>query len=211
MTEQEIIKDIKENRIGKYSDEHLNALIRNAKYICDNVKFDTPLSTDITTFGISKENLAFDSSWRRAKNLQESIDIALNKRDRWTNPNNDKLYTVLFSMRQALHNSLAWLTTDSKYKEAYKWLDEKEAFYQQTLKERNDRVLDPFKKAQWEIELKKREEAGIPFFEQQTCKWIYLNYKVGEDGHYYRITKDGEVKKDELTLADVLARSAKLK
>ena len=211
MTEQEIVKDIKENKIGKYSEENLLSLVKNANELCDMVKFDTPLSLEVAKYKEPNNNIAFDSSWRRAKNLQESIDIALDKRKQWEKPNNDNLYTVLFSMRQALHNSLAWLTTNSKYKDAYKWLDEKESFYQIDLKKRNQRALDPFKKAQWDIEIKNKEKGGIPSFERQSCTWVYLDYMVGADGHYYNINKDGEVTKSDLTLSKVLSRSSKMK
>ena len=212
MTEQEIIKDIKENKIGKYQEKELMLLVKKVNEVCDKVKFDTPLSPAIASFGRPyTSDIAFDSSWRSVKNLQESIDIALDKRAQWENPNNDDLYSVLSSMRMALHNSLAWLTSDSKYRKAYRWLDEEESFYKLDLAERNKRALDPFKKGQWELEIKNREKGGIPCFESQSCTWSYLNYMVGKDGYYYNIDKEGNVKKSDLTLAEVLSRNSSTK
>lgn len=211
MTEQEIIKDIRENKIGKYKENDLLNLVKEAKSICDKVKFDTPLSNEVANYNQYSSIIAFDNSWITARNLQESIDIALDSRKQWQNPNNEDLYTGLSSMRMALHNSLAWLTSNSQYKEAYKWLDEKEDFYQKTLKERNERAVDPFKKAQWELERKKKEDTGIPYFEPQSCTWVYLDYTIGKDDHYYNINKDGSIKKSELTRTEVLARTSKTK
>lgn len=211
MTEQEIIKDIRENKIGKYKENDLLSLLKEAKSICDKVKFDTPLSNEVANYNQYGSSIAFDNSWKTAKNLQESIDIALDSRKNWENPGNADLYTVLSSMEKALHSGLDWLITDSKYKEAYQWLDEKEAFYQKQLMERNERASDPFKKAQWELERKKKEDTGIPHFEPQSCTWVYLDYTIGKDDHYYNINKDGSIKKSELTRTEVLARTSKTK
>ena len=211
-TEKKIIKDIKENKIGKYQEKDLFELIKKANLICDKVKFDTPLSPEIENYGLLyTTGIAFDATWRVVRNLQESIDIALDKRQQWENPDDEKIYIVLSSMRQALHKSLAWLTSSSKYKDAYRWLDEKESFYQQELAERNERAVDPFKKAQWNLELKNKEKGGIPKFESQMCTWTYQNSYVGKDGYFYNIDKDGNVKKSDLTLAEVLARNNKNK
>ena len=205
MTEQEIIQDIKENKIGKYSEKNLQELVKKVQSICDKILVDEPLSPEIAS-GLG--NLAFDGTWRMVHNLQDSIDIALDSKKNWENPNNEDLYTVLSSMRLALHNSLAWLTSYSKYKESYRWLNEKEAFYQLELKERNERAIDPFKKAQWELERKHKEETGIPLFEPQNCTWVYIGYSVGKDDHYYDIDANGNVKKNPLTLTEVLNRKS---
>lgn len=76
---------------------------------------------------------------------------------------------------------------------------------------KDDRASDPFKEAQWKLERKKKEDVGIPYFENQTCTWTYLDYVVGQDDHYYNINKDGSIKKSELTRTEILSRSSKTK
>ena len=212
MTEQEVINDIKEKKLGVYKREDLLQIVADIKDICDKAKMDTPLSTEIL-FG---KYLAMPNVWRRVRNLQETIDIVLDNREFWENPNddtkltNDDLYSSIFSMRMALHNTLAWLMETSKYRDVYKWLDTEESFYQKDLAKRNERAVNPFKYAQWQLEQKMNAKTHPVSYSSASCTFNYLDYVKGKDGVMYNIDKEGNISKSGENLSQIAIKNERI-